>query len=49
MGNGALFETWTPFNLKREEARKLILETANGDYDSVYESSDIEALWRTIG
>lgn len=49
MDNRALFRAWTPFKLKRKEAKELILKTANGSYDSVYENSDIESMWETLG
>jgi hypothetical protein len=50
MRNGAEWEFWTPTSaLTRSDARRTLLDLANGDYGEVYSASDIENLWRVKG
>jgi hypothetical protein len=50
MKNGAEFEFWTSTSAYRmKDARTALLALANGDYGTVYESRDIERVWRTRG
>ena len=43
--NGAEFEIWTPAkNLSRKEARRLLLQQANGDYGEVYAKGDLVSV-----
>lgn len=50
MNNGAEFEFWTSTSAYRQrDARDALLALANGDYGTVYESRDIERIWRVKG
>ena len=44
MFNGAVFEIWTPTDIKQHDARRLLLEFAEH-----YKSNDIESIWKTEG
>jgi len=44
MSNGAIFEIWTPTDIKQSEARLILLKEAE-----YYQSKDIERLWRCLG
>jgi hypothetical protein len=45
MRNGAEFEVVVHRGLSRQQAREALLKFANGDYDGVYESRDIQSMW----
>lgn len=48
MDNGATFYFWTARgDITRANARKLLLQIANGEYGEIYISSDITSLWRS--
>jgi len=46
MSNGARFSIWVPYVLTRKDAKEQLLKVANGGYE-IYESRDIESIWRT--
>ena len=41
---GTLFELWTPYDLKRKEAKEALMEMG-----AVYENKDIDRIWKTKG
>jgi hypothetical protein len=44
MSNDAIFAVWTPTDLSRAEAEKLLLEQAG-----YYQKGDIVSIWKCIG
>jgi len=48
MKNNVVFEIWTPSNLIRKDAKKLLLDFANGDYGEVYGANDIKNIWSCL-
>lgn len=44
MSNGAIFEIWTPNDIKQIKARLRLLEEAE-----YYESKDVVRIWKCLG
>lgn len=50
MLSGAIFETWSPSNITRQEAIQRLLSESNGDYEGdevIYTTKDIDHIWMT--